>query len=380
MAKVEELESPQKKFLEARTLMNSSLVEREDEIDIMLTAVIDAEHPLLVGEPGTAKTLLGDILSSWLQAPKFDYLLTKFTDPMELFGPIDITELKAGRTKRIVGGMLPEAVVVFLDEIFKASSAILNTTLKFLNERKFKYGTQEIKCPLKICIAASNEWPNDDNGGKELGALFDRFLFRKTVRPISKSGRRKLLKKAVDLDDCKPLFPNSITPQELDLAHREAMSIPWGVEAKRALWQILSDLGKDCPGDRRIYKSVGAVRSYCYLEQEKEVQPQHLTILQHVLWSDPTEQPENCAKIVNSIANPEANKIVGLQLEAEDVLEKAKSSSEAVVKLEAIKKSLKALSPSPKRDRVLGIVQEYVKEKHFEVIGANNKEEGESHA
>src|SRR5262249_60883710 len=125
----------------------------------------------------------------------------------------------------------------FIDEVWKASSAILNTLLRLLNERVYDNGDGTlVKVPLKVCVAASNEWPPQFEGGKELNALWDRFVFRKAVRPIlSAAGRQRLLWHR----DHTPRLSTSITPAEIDQAHREAADLPWTEEAKEALEAIL---------------------------------------------------------------------------------------------------------------------------------------------
>src|SRR5262245_61398145 len=129
-----------------------------------------------------------------MRGKKFSILLNRFTTPEEVLGPISVAGLKADIYRRVTSGKLPEADLCFLDEVFKASSAILNVLLKILNERTYEVGDgTTVKVPLKLCIAASNEWPTPETG-KELAALFDRFVLRKTVRPIlTVSGRQRLL-------------------------------------------------------------------------------------------------------------------------------------------------------------------------------------------
>ena len=118
-----------------------------------------------------------------MKGSRFSLLLTKFTTREEVVGPISIRGLKEDRYRRVTAGKLPEAELAFLDELFKGSSAILNTLLKMLNERVFENDGATVPVPLKLCLAASNEWPQAYEGGKELNALFDRLLFRKAVRP-----------------------------------------------------------------------------------------------------------------------------------------------------------------------------------------------------
>jgi MoxR-like ATPase len=157
----------------AQTL-ERQIIGKDEIIRLMLIAIVAGEHCVLLGPPGTAKSALIRTLSQLIQAQYFEYLLTRFTEPNELFGPVDINAFREGHYRRNTKGMLPEAEVVFLDEIFKSNSAILNALLTLLNERKFTAGGEVIKCPLISVFGASNEVPSDET----LGAIFDRFLLR----------------------------------------------------------------------------------------------------------------------------------------------------------------------------------------------------------
>jgi len=139
-----------------------------------MIAVVAGEHCVLLGPPGTAKSALIRSLAELMQARYFEYLLTRFTEPNEIFGPVDIGAFRDGVYKRNTAGMLPEAEVVFLDEVFKSNSAILNALLTLLNERKYTSGGTVMRCPLISVFAASNEVPGDET----LNAIFDRFLLR----------------------------------------------------------------------------------------------------------------------------------------------------------------------------------------------------------
>lgn len=353
--------NPRRKFNHARSVLTRALVEREEEVDLVLTALICNEHPLLVGPPGTAKSLLLDSLAKWIDAPKFDYLLSKFTDPMELFGPVDIVALKERRTQRVVKGMMPEATMAFMDEIFKASSAILNTLLKILNERRFKYGQQELDCPLRICVAASNEWPDEQ---EELGALFDRFLMRKVVNPVSGASRERLLWEDHTVD-----FDDSISGSELDQASDEARQIPWSDAAVETLQRILSELNAAgiMPGDRRMVKSVKVAQAFAWLNGHDEVAVEDLEILKHVLWVDPAEQPVKAAQIIARIANPTGYAINERLAQAADVIAKD-TPTEAVPKLQAIQTSIDELPDHPRKTAAYNYVGKLISEQYNKVV------------
>src|SRR4029079_10214399 len=143
----------------ARSL-ESRFLGKEEVIRLLLIAVIAGEHAVLIGPPGTAKSALIRMFSRLIQANYFEYLLTRFTEPNEIFGPVDIAAFREGRYQRRTEGMLPEAEIVFLDEVFKSNSAILNALLTLLNERRYTSGGQVLRCPMLSCFGASNEVPS----------------------------------------------------------------------------------------------------------------------------------------------------------------------------------------------------------------------------
>jgi MoxR-like ATPase len=157
----------------SRTL-ETTFLGKSETVRLMLVAACAGEHMLLVGPPGTAKSALVRLFAKLVDAKYFEYLLTRFTEPNEIFGPIDIQAFRQGAYQRRMEGMLPTGEIVFLDEIFKANSAILNSLLGVLNERTFTVGANVVRVPMLSCFGASNEVPNDE----ELMAVFDRFLIR----------------------------------------------------------------------------------------------------------------------------------------------------------------------------------------------------------
>jgi MoxR-like ATPase len=147
---------------------------KDEVIRLLLIATLAGEHAVLIGPPGTAKSALLRTFARLLDASYFEYLLTRFTEPNEIFGPVDLAAFREGRYERRTEGMLPDAEIVFLDEVFKSNSAILNALLTLLNERRYTSGGRVMKSPLLSAFGASNEVPTDEN----LGAVFDRFLLR----------------------------------------------------------------------------------------------------------------------------------------------------------------------------------------------------------
>lgn len=173
--------------------LEAGLVERRQVLRLSLLAALAGEHTLLIGPPGTAKSALARrIHLAFHEARYFERLLTRFTVPEELFGPLSIRALEEDRYERHVAGFLPDAEVAFIDEVFKANSAILNALLTLLNEREFDNGAGRVRCPLISVIGATNQVPEDEVAE----AFFDRFLLRLTVGPVSAQGFRALLEQA----------------------------------------------------------------------------------------------------------------------------------------------------------------------------------------
>jgi len=313
----------------------------------------------------TGKSMLCNAVAELIDGKPFTYLMTKFTAPEELFGPVSLTQLKADRYVRVTTDRLPEADVAFLDEVFKSSSAILNTILTILNERTFNAGTGPRPVPLRVCVGASNEWPSGD-GQQELGALFDRFVIRRTVRPIaSAAGKRRL--RFDRLRHAAPLTVR-LTPAELDAARAAAAALPWTDEAMEAFDEIIRGLNREgiFPGDRREYKAVGIAQAAAFLDGADRVEPAHLTALADVLWDSPEGQPAKCHEVVNKVANPAGHVVSTLMVEAEQIIAATDTRSIAAVtaaaqKLSEINQKLSAVKGSPKADKAAQFVRDRVK-------------------
>ena len=184
------------RFDAVRRELEQKFLAKEEIIRLMMVAAIAGEHMVLIGPPGTAKSAVIRAFSRLIDAKYFEYLLTRFSEPNELFGPVDIQSFRSGTYRRVTTGMLPEAELVFLDEAFKANSAILNSLLTLLNERRFNNGSQVLKVPLISMFAASNEVPSSDN----LDAIFDRFLLRVHSDNLDSYHFHELMQKGLALE------------------------------------------------------------------------------------------------------------------------------------------------------------------------------------
>jgi MoxR-like ATPase len=352
------------KFAAVRKELNESLIERSEEIDLLLTSLIAGEHLLLVGPPGCGKSLLIDSLMRWTHGSKFSCLLNRFSMPEELLGMYSLSELKVDKFVRITTNKLPESQYVFLDEIFRASPAILNILLKILNEKTFDKGDGVARrVPLEICLGAANDWPSGDEA-KSLGALVDRFMLRKSVAPISSSaGRHKLL-----WNNQPPEFSTSLSAHELIAARLDAQGISWSKEARVALESILDELSRQGvkPSDRRQYKSVSIVQAYAWLQGFEEVLPEHLEVLTHVLWNE-HEEAAKVRSVIMQVAAPVGMKVNGLISEIEQVLSSVDpkdlgQAATAAAKLSEINKTLKGLKSHPKVAAAIAYLKEKITE------------------
>ena len=191
--------------------LKQRFVGRDEVIDLIALAVVAGEHLFLYGPPGTAKSALIRQFARAVQGRYFEYMLTRFSEPNEIFGPIDIARLREGTVVTVTTGMLPEAEFVFLDELFNANSAILNNLLTVLNERVYRRGAETHRLPLLSLFSASNHLPEDE----ALRALFDRFLLRCHVDNLPRDAMPRLLAAGWELERDEPA-ESAVTAADLD--------------------------------------------------------------------------------------------------------------------------------------------------------------------
>ena len=276
------------RLIAIRDHLLQGLVERDVAVRLGLLAAVAGEHLLLIGPPGTAKSLLARRLrGAFSDATYFERLLTRFTVPEELFGPLSVRGLEQDRYVRQTKGYLPEAAVAFLDEIFKANSAILNALLTLLNERAFDNDGERHDTPLITVVGASNELPE----GEELDALYDRFLLRLYVGPVSEDGVDGLLDLDTRLDGTVP-DALRLSAEELNALQRGSR----GVALSADLRDLLKDLRRYLAeqgipfSDRRLRKVVQLLQVAAHTDGRSEASVWDAWLLQHVVWEDPAQR------------------------------------------------------------------------------------------
>jgi len=284
-------------------ILNSGLVGKEKVMKLGLLSILSGENMILVGPPGTAKSeisrRLREILADTDSETYFEYLFTKFTTPEEIFGPLSIKQLQNDKFERNTEGYMPSSRIVFLDEIFKANSSILNTLLTILNERVFHNGLKREKTPLISLIGASNELPFEND---ELTALYDRFLIRAVVGYVSDDEIEELL----DIKETDMEIPAEIKFTESDLNEikneSEKVRVTSGI--KRTIMQIRQEYNKifaednhEIISDRKLVKMVKLLKVSAYLNGRDKVDFSDLMLLTNCLWNNP-ENIEKVTKLV----------------------------------------------------------------------------------
>lgn len=293
------------KFQKILEELKQGVFEKDTELGLSLLAAIAGESVLLLGPPGVAKSMIARrIKSAFGKGKSFEYLMSRFSTPDEIFGPVSISSLKASDTyERNVEGFMPTADVVFLDEIWKAGPAILNTLLTIINEKTFRNGSKELHVPLKLFIGASNELPAEGEG---LEALWDRFLIRIVSQCVS---NEENFYKIIDSEssgennlDLK--IANPISAKEYASWQKKIKEIKLSPDVYTTLTEIrkrlksvrLTDTEESANrihnvyvSDRRWQHIVRLLKASAFVHGRKQVEVFDLPILTYCLWNEPEE-------------------------------------------------------------------------------------------
>ena len=282
--------------------LNERVYGKEHVIALSLLSAMAGESIFLLGPPGVAKSMVARRLKlAFRQGETFEYLMSRFSTPDELFGPVSISKLKDEDTyERLTAGYLPSATVVFLDEIWKAGPAIQNALLTVINEKIYRNGQFSVKVPMKGLIAASNELPALGQG---LEALWDRFLVRLLVAGVSEPADFDRM--ILSTDESDPIVDEELAISDAEYAGWQQqlaeVRVPYvvlevihGVKEKIEEYnlQLRQDEGTDRPlyvSDRRWKKLVKLLRTAAFLNGAEEVHLSDLLLLAHCLWDEVTQ-------------------------------------------------------------------------------------------
>ncbi|GGA56085.1 hypothetical protein GCM10007416_31570 [Kroppenstedtia guangzhouensis] len=334
------------KLIDIKNALNAKFYEREKEVEALLIALLARQHLLLIGPAGTAKSALSAELAQIVQGTNyFQWLLTRFSTPEELFGPLSLKELEQGVYKRNTTGKMPEAHLIFLDEIFKSNSAILNSLLTLINERLYYNNGSPVQTPVMTIVGSSNEYPEEGEG---LEALFDRFLLRFEVDYIGDDQNFISMLKGAGQGQTMP----SITLDEL----RQFQFFADMVDIPEDVYQTLATIRRELrdegirPSDRRFRQSLGLLQAKALIEQRQTVEVKDILILSNALW-ETADEKEQVLQIVKANAQDRVtSELERIEAEFMEIAASVKESGgstdagiEAVQKMNALEISLNRL-------------------------------------
>lgn len=300
---------------EVESYLNQVLINREDEIDSLITAVCAGEHILILGPPGTGKSQLVRELAGCVSDAEVFYRLMSYHMPKEeLFGPLSLSALREDRYEYKIDGYLPTAHLAYLDEIGKCHPSMLNTMLMILNEREFTNAGKQIKCPLITCIGTSNELFED---GAE--ALYDRFFFKHSVSYLSK--KKDFFQLQEDIRDQEDVPRPIISLEDITEIRNQAKSVTFPDEIIKSLWKFKTALEEGdnpiCISDRTWAKVQKVSKVRAALAEKEEVDADIMNFLVNVCWDKPEDKPQVEAAYRKAFVAPPESKKKTVMLAAE---------------------------------------------------------------
>ncbi|SAY52049.1 AAA family ATPase [Neisseria weaveri] len=296
----------QKRITDLLSQLTDGIHERDQIMALSLLGAIAGHNTFLFGPPGTAKSLISRRLASAFENPHyFEYLMNRFSSPEEVFGPVSIKALKEDRYIRQIQGYLPTADFAFLDEIWKASPAILNNLLTIINEHIFKNGDEQIEVPLKALIAASNEIPPENQG---LEALYDRFILRLLVPPIEQEENFHQLLNSKSSND-KPKIDSNlrINYQELAKWRDQLHEVKLNEDTLLIIKSIRKELAARFDelgvyvSDRRWQRAATLLKAAAFCNGRRETNHSDVTLLKYCLWTTPDNREAVEKIVMNSV-------------------------------------------------------------------------------